>query len=124
MKTATPSFRCQRAKSAKPVNWIYEPEYPGCGVLEVTRGESLNHYIVNESTPDPEAAPGRHFRLRKIGGPELYDCHVADLPELSTCDCADCTFADRGHQCKHIIAMRAVVDSGEIDREREVEQNI
>ncbi len=117
MKTV--SARRPRAKSVQPVTWVYEPHTPGVGTLEITRGESLAHYYVSESTPDPEAAPGRHFRLRKIGEASLYDCHLADLPELSACDCADHTFAEKPHQCKHLLALRAVVESGQIDEERE-----
>ncbi len=117
MKTV--SARRPRAKSTPMARWVYEPHTPGVGTLEIVSPRVVSHYYVSESTPDPEAAPGRHFRLRKIGGSELYDCHLADLPELSTCDCADHTFAEKPRQCKHILAMRAVVESGQIDEERE-----
>lgn len=120
MTTATIP-RSARPKSTKPVTHAYFPAMPGRGTLEIGRGGDVESYIVAEIGSDPDGAPGRTFRLRKCQEPEaVYDCHVAIDAPYSTCDCPDWIWtkdALRPYQCKHVIALREIVASGQIDHE-------
>lgn len=110
-------IRCVSA-SSKPVGYTYRPVLPGIGEIEISRGTRTNTYTVRESMADPEAAPGRHFRLVKIsdGSGKLLDCHIANDPRHSTCDCESAIYANGLFPCKHVVALTQALASGEIDK--------
>ncbi len=115
-------LRRPRPASTKPVACRYWPSMPGIGTAEIRRGDKLAIYTVRERRVDPKYGGGRGFRLQKVNefGPagKSIDCYVASEPAESTCDCEDKIFNyDPAHPCKHLIALRDLVESGEIDKE-------
>lgn len=111
-----------RAKSTLPVSSCYHACHRGAGTLDIRRGDRLESYTCRETTTRdlPEFGGVRSFRLTKDADGKAYDCLIADDFAESTCDCADFTFrdpADGPYLCKHLVAIQAALEAGEIDSE-------
>jgi hypothetical protein len=87
---------------------LFTPSAQGQGLLAIAVGPETNVYDVSEIGSE---IGGRGFRLAKLDAEgEVYHVLIAD--EVSTlCDCIG--FEHTGH-CKHVDALRAVIDAGEL----------
>jgi hypothetical protein len=100
-----------RSSPHNGITWVPVGE-PGTGTLTVDTARSRVVYAVAEF---PTTWHGRAFRLTKLGpgtDPESDCYHVFVSPDPRVCrrDCRGFTFG-RGRPCKHIEAVRALLDN-------------
>lgn len=94
---------------------------PVSGVVEIResigpkRKTEVARYAVKElSDEEAELANDRHFRLTKEGGGKFYDVLLAD-PSGPGYDHCDCHGHSRFGRCKHVDALRKLMEAGHLD---------
>jgi SWIM zinc finger len=81
------------------------PEEPG--VLCITTGKTPTHYVFQEI---PCEIGGRAFAMHSLGMGVLYHVRIGSG---SDCSCECLGFLRHG-RCKHVLALRALMDSDRI----------
>lgn len=101
-------------KSSRHNRVAYTPceSHPGAGVLTIATDRGATEYALVETETD---WAGRAFALVKIGAdgeePEQYSCFVGSAVD-SRCECKG--WLRWQTPCKHLLALRQLVESGEV----------
>ena len=98
-----------RPQATRTLRWVPNADdwSPVAGALTITIDGKATTYTVTEF---PLGLPGRGFQLATVGGIESYGVECG--PRQTTCECYDSLYRRRA--CKHIAAVRKLIELGRI----------
>jgi hypothetical protein len=102
------ALEATKSSKHRGIRWTPHPAEAGCGCdgeLVIDTDRCRCRYRVTEF---PTAWAGRAFRLDKLDGSESYDVFVGADRRDDRCDCRG---FERYGLCKHVDAVRALLDN-------------
>ena len=96
-----------KTKPARAVALVRSPEADGVGVVKLTLGKVVQHYVFWEI---PCEIGGRGFAVHRLGIGDLYHMRVGTRVNCS-CECMG-WYAHES--CKHVGALKALARQGKI----------